>query len=183
MRASGNRTALIAALMAGALGGAASARLWPGPVSAAAASTTQQSLTSITARQFEVMDDQGNERAKLSVSPEGMAQLAMYDQQGVERALLAVTKEGTTMLAMSGDDGKPRLAANVVMHDGPAAFALLNPDSSTAAELIVNKDKRALLLADHKGNARLRLDLEATEKGEVALTFYDKDGKPLKKIP
>jgi hypothetical protein len=180
MRASGNRAALIAALIAGALGGAASARIWPGPASAAAA---QQSLTSITARQFEVMDDQGNERAKLSVSPEGMAQLTMYDQQGVQRAALAVTKEGAAMLAMSGDDGKPRLAANVAMHDGPAAFALLNPDSTTAAELIVNKDKRALLLADHKGNARLRLDLDTAEKGEAALTFYDKDGKPLKKLP
>ncbi len=183
MRTRRNRITLIAALMAGALGGAASAHLWPGPASASAAPAPTPSLTSITARQFEVMDDQGNERAKLSVSPEGTAQLAMYDQQGVERALLAVTREGTTMLAMSGDDGKPRMAANVVMHDGPAAFALLNPDSTTAAELIVNKDKRALLLADHKGNARVRLDLDAGEKGEAALTFYDKDGKPLKKLP
>lgn len=181
MRTSGNRAALAAALIAGAIGGALSARLWPAPASAMAAGP--QSLASITARQFEVMDDQGNARARLNVSPQGMAQLAMYDQQGVERAALAVTKEGATLLQMAGDDGRPRLAVNLATHGGPAAFALLNPDSTTAAELIVNKDKRALLLADRKGNARLRLDLDAGENGEAALAFYDKDGKPLKKLP
>ncbi len=181
MRTSGNRAALAAALLAGAIGGALSARLWPAPASAAAAGP--QALASITARQFELMDEQGNARARLNVSPQGMAQLAMYDQQGVERAALAVTREGTTLLQMSGDDGNPRLAANVAMHDGPAAFALLNPDNTTAAELIVNKDKRALLLADRKGNARVRVDLDAGDNGEAAVTFYDKDGKLLKKLP
>src|SRR6202040_2268427 len=126
MTQTGNRAMLIAALMAGVLGGAASARLWPAPASAFAAQQSQQLLTSISAKQFEVMDDQGNMRAKLNVSGEGMTHLGLYDQQGIERAALGVTKEGTSMLALSGDDGKPRLAANVATHDGPAAFALPN---------------------------------------------------------
>jgi hypothetical protein len=176
----GNRAMLIAALMAGALGGAASARMWPAPASAFA---DQQLLTSISAKQFEVMDDQGNMRAKLNVSGEGMAHLGLYDQQGVERAALVVTKEGTSMLALSGDDGKPRLAVNVATHDGPAAFTLLNPDSSTAAQLTMNKDARSLLLADGKGAARVRLQTDSGANGESALTIYDKSGKPLKKIP
>src|SRR5207253_1109978 len=83
-----------------------------------------------------------------NVSGEGMAHLGLYDQQGIERAALVVTKEGTTMFAMSGDDGKPRLAANVAIHDGPAAFTLLNPDSTTAAELSMRKGTRSLQLAD-----------------------------------
>src|SRR5512135_3438969 len=110
MKQTGNRTILIAALMAGALGGAASARMWPAPASALA---DQQLLTTISAKQFEVMDDQGNLRAKLNVSGEGMAHLGLYDQQGIERAAMVVTKEGTTMLAMSGDDGKPRMTINL----------------------------------------------------------------------
>ncbi|MGH7913198.1 MAG: hypothetical protein ACREPW_00925, partial [Candidatus Binataceae bacterium] len=68
MQQTGNRAMLIAALMAGALGGAASARVWPAPASASAAEQSQQLLTSISAKQFEVMDDQGNVRAKLNVS-------------------------------------------------------------------------------------------------------------------
>lgn len=180
MKQTRNRAMLIAALMAGALGGAASARMWPAPASAFA---DQQLLTSISAKQFEVMDEQGNVRAKLNVSGEGMAHLGLYDQQGIERAALVVTKEGTTMLAMSGDDGKPRLAANVAIHDGPAAFTLLNPDSTTAAELSMHKGTRSLQLADAKGGARVRLQTDLGANGESALTIYDKNGKPLKKIP
>src|SRR3984893_16584028 len=126
MRQTGNRAMLIAALMAGALGGAGSARIWPAPASAFAAQQSQQLLTSISAKQFEVMDDQGNMRAKLNVSGEGMAHLGLYDQDGVERAALVVTKEGTSMLALSSDDGKPRLAQNVETNEGPPAFALRN---------------------------------------------------------
>src|SRR3984893_4577483 len=183
MRQTGNRAMMIAALMAGALGGAASGRVWAAQASAFAAQQSQQLLTSISAKQFEVMDDQGNMRAKLNVSGEGMAHLGLYDQDGVERAALVVTKEGTSMLALSGDDGKPRLAANVATHDGPAAFALLNPDSTAAAKLIVNKDKRAMLLADRKGSARVRLETDLGANGESALTIYDSNSKLLKKIP
>ena len=182
MRQTGNRTMLIVALMAGALGGAASARVWPAPASAFAAQA-QQLLTSISAKQFEVMDDQGNMRARLNVSGEGMAHLGLYDQQGVERAALVVTKEGTSMLALSGDDGKPRLAVHVAANHGPAAFSLLNPDGTTGAELIMNKDQRSLLLADGKGGARVRLQADLAASGEAALTIYDKNGKPLRKIP
>jgi hypothetical protein len=183
MKQTGNRTMLIAALMAGALGGAASTRLWPGPASAFAAQQAQQLLTSISAKQFEVMDDQGNMRAKLNVSGEGMAHLGLYDQQGVERAALVVTREGSSMLALSGDDGKPRLAASVAIHDGPAEFALLNPDSTTAAGLTVNKNRRSLMLANDKGDARMRLQSDLGPNGESALTIYDSNGKPLKKFP
>ena len=181
MKQNGNRALLMAALMAGAIGGASTARIWPAPAAAAAAD--QQLLSSISAKQFEVMDEQGNVRAKLNVSGEGMAHLGLYDQQGIERAALVVTKEGTTMLAMSGDDGKPRLAANVAIHDGPAAFTLLNPDSTTAAELSMGKGTRSLQLADAKGGARVRLQTDLGANGESALTIYDKNGKPLKKIP
>ena len=180
MKQTGNRAMLIAALMAGALGGAASARMWPAPASAFA---DQQLLTSISAKQFEVMDDQGNMRAKLNVSGEGMTHLGLYDQQGIERAALVVTKEGTSMLALSGDDGKPRLAVNVATHDGPAAFTLLNPDGTAAAALSMDKHRRALELADGKGGARVRLQTDLGADGESALTIYDKNGKPLKKIP
>jgi hypothetical protein len=180
MKQTGNRAMLIAALMAGALGGAASARVWPAPASAFA---DQQLLTSISAKQFEVMDDQGNMRAKLNVSGEGMAHLGLYDQQGVERAALVVTKEGTSMLALSGDDGQPRLTVNVATHAGPAAFTLLNADGTAAAALTTNKDTRSLLLADGKGAARMRLQTSLGADGEAALTIYDKSGKPIKKIP
>lgn len=183
MKQTGNRAMLIAALMAGALGGAASARVWPAPASASAAEQSQQLLTSISAKQFEVMDDQGNVRAKLNVSGEGMAHLGLYDQQGIERAALVVTKEGTSMLALSGDDGTPRLAANVATHNGPAAFTLLNPDSSIAAKLTMNKDTRSLLLADAKGDTRVSLQANLGANGESALTIYDRSGKPIKKIP
>jgi hypothetical protein len=180
MKQTGNRAMLIAALIAGALGGAASARVWPVPASAFA---DQQLLTSISAKQFEVMDEQGNMRAKLNVSGEGMAHLGLYDQQGVERAAIVVTREGTSMLALSGDDGKPRLAVNLATHDGPAAFSLLNPDSSTAAELAMNKETHSLVLADGKGAPRLCLQSGSGANEEATLTIYDKSGKPLKKIP
>lgn len=180
MKQSGNRPILIAALAAGLVGGAASARLWPSPAPAFA---EQQMLTSISAKQFEVMDDQGNVRLKLNVSNEGMAHVGLYDQEGVERVSLVVAKEGTTMLAMSGDDGQPRLTANVAVHDGPAKFSLLNPDGSSAAELGNDKGTRALVLADSKGGARVRLQAGSSGGGESGLTVYDASGNLLKKFP
>ena len=87
------------------------------------------------------------------------------------------------MLALSGDDGKPRLAVNLATHDGPAAFTLLNPDSTTAAELAMSKDTRTLVLADGKGATRVRLKADLGANGESVLTIYDKNGKPLKQIP
>lgn len=180
MRNSGNRSILLAALAAGVMGGAASARLWPTPTPAFA---DQQMLTSISAKQFEVMDDRGNVRVKLNVSNESMAHVGLYDEQGVERASLVVAKEGTAMLAMSGDDGQPRLAANLAIHDGPVKFSLLNPDGSSAAELGSNKGGRSLVLADSKGGARVRLQTNASPGGASELTIYDASGKPLKKFP
>jgi hypothetical protein len=180
MRQAGAHTIFFVALIAGAAGGAASARIWPQPSSAMAAQP--QSLASITAKQFELMDDKGNVRARLSVSGQGLAQFGIYDEQGVERAALAVTNEGTAMLAMSGDDGTPRLAANVATHNGPAAFTLLNPDSSTAAEMANTNGKRGILLADNKGHAHLSLTFE-TATGQAAVSIYDSAGKLLKKIP
>jgi hypothetical protein len=47
----------------------------------------------------------------------------------------------------------------------------------------MNKDTRALELADGKGGARVRLQTDLGANGESALTIYDKNGKPLKKIP
>lgn len=181
MRTSGNRTTLIAALIAGALGGALSARLLPAAVANAASPKT---LMNVTARNFEVMDANGNERAKLGVSSKGLAQLGLYDDLGIERAAMAVTKQGTTLFQMAGDNGEPLLTANVPMHGGPVAFKLLNPNSSTAAELMMNKDGRALVLADNQGHPRLRVDLNTAKKGGAAsITFYGKNGKIVKKLP
>jgi hypothetical protein len=181
MRATGNRTTLIAALIAGALGGALSARILPAAIANAAAPKT---LMNVTARNFEVMDANGNERAKLGVSSQGLAQLGMYDEQGVERTAIAVTRQGTALFAMMGEDGKPLLTANVPMHGGAAAFKLLNSNSSTAAELMMNKDGRALMLADNQGHPRVRLDFSTAQKGGVAsITLYGKDGKVVQKLP
>jgi hypothetical protein len=72
---------------------------------------------------------------------------------------------------------------NVATHQGPAAFTLLNPDSTPAAELTMTTDARSLLLADGKGGARVRLRASLAADGESALTIYDKNGKPIKKIP
>jgi hypothetical protein len=47
----------------------------------------------------------------------------------------------------------------------------------------MSKDTRSLVLADGKGDARLRLQTAAAAGGEAELTIYDKSGKPLKKIP
>jgi hypothetical protein len=180
MRRSGNRAILVAALTAGAIGGAASARLWP---AASAAYADQQILTTISAKQFQVMDGQGNVRAKMDVSGGGLAHLGLYDQQGVERAALVVSNEGTSMLALSGDDGNPRLTVNVATHDGPATFKLLNPDSSAAAELKMDKTGRSLTLADNKGAARIALQTTVGASPESSFTIYGNDGKPLKKLP
>lgn len=183
MKNTGNRAMIAMALLAGAIGGAASARLLAAPSSAFAAQPSKESLTSITARQFQVMDSKGNVRAKLDVSGPGLAQLGLYDQLGVERAALAVTKQGTAMMALSGDDGKPRAEVNSIMHHGPVTFALLNPDGSAAAQLLVDKDKRSLVLADSKGKPRLRAELDTAKNGKAVLTIYDKNGKAIKKIP
>jgi hypothetical protein len=180
MKRSGSRTIVFAALMAGTIGGAASARLWPAPVPAYA---DQQILTTISAKQFQVMDGQGNVRAKLDVSDGGLAHLGLYDQEGVERAALVVSNDGTSMLALSGDNGNPRLAVNVATHDGPADFKLLNPDNSVAAALKMDKSGRSLTLADDNGAARIALQTTVGASPESSLTIYGKDGKPVKKFP
>lgn len=180
MKPGSNRAIVIAAVMAGAMGGMASTRLWPAPSPAYA---DQQILTTISAKQFQVMDGQGNVRAKLDVSDGGLAHLGLYDQQGVERAALVVSNDGTSMLALSGDNGNPRLAVNVATHDGPADFKLFNPDSSVAADLKMDKTGRSLTLADNKGAARIALQTTVGASPESSFTIYGNDGKPLKKLP
>jgi hypothetical protein len=104
----------------------------------------------IRARSFVVVDEQGRERAELSIGSniEGPA-LVLRDEQGAVRALLDVNKDGHAFLVI-GSENKAR-AMITVSGAGPM-LTLSNEKISPGVLLILGKDGPKVDLSDEKGN-------------------------------
>lgn len=60
----------------------------------------------VTGKMFIVVDDNGNRRAMLSMTPEGDVAMALIDQQGNVRASMGLTRDGKPVAFMKDKNGK-----------------------------------------------------------------------------
>ncbi len=145
---------LAGGLVSGGLGHASNA----GAASDAAKVATAGAPRIVTATEFVLADAAGKPRARMSVSKDGEATLAMYDRDTHLRAEMLVSSQGVPSVALYDSSNKLRIALDIST-DGIPTVRLMDKDSIPRALLGVDGD------------------------GEPGLNFYAKDGKLMRELP
>lgn len=96
---------------------------------AARAHITSQSFDKITVREFELVDDNGQNRVSIKVEPDGELVFRMKDEAGTIRVKLGAGEEGS-------------------------GFVLLNDKTQPAIHALAKKDKTTLTLTNPDGTKR-----------------------------
>ncbi len=60
----------------------------------------------VGAKAFELLDEEGNRRALLGISPEGTVALGFFDEDGCLRSSVGILPSGKPMIVMTEADGK-----------------------------------------------------------------------------
>jgi hypothetical protein len=124
----------------------------------------------ITAQKFLLVDSHGKTRGLFSVTPKGVAQVAVFDGTGTLRAGLGVGSDGAPALGIYNHDGKPRV--EIGLNSGVARVVLFDADAKAQTWLGVTNDGQAGIgLNDKQGNARASLSVAAS--GSPTLRLYD----------
>lgn len=132
-------------------------------------------LNVVTAREIRVIDERGEVRATLAVSPKGSASLVLLSQDGTPRAELIVQADGQTMLQLRDED-QPRVALAQRPSGEPGLF--FKARDGTKAVLGLHGDKKpGLVLADKDGVPLVYFLME--DKPRPGLILADKDGRIL----
>ena len=123
-----SRYGMIAAMMAaGFLGGAASHWLFAlAPAQAAGA----EPASTVSAREFRLVDKAGATRIQLFLREDGIPVLGLYDAAGKARAGLFVNPDGAPVIALYDKDAKGR-ASLFLQPDGSPVLNLTDPAGKT----------------------------------------------------
>lgn len=132
-------------------------------------------LNIVTAREVRVIDERGEVRATLAVSPKGTASLALLGQDGTPRAELIVQADGQTMLQLR-DGEQPRVAL-VQRPSGEPGLFFKAQDGRQSVLGLHGEGKPGLVLADSEGVPLLYFLME--EHPQPGLILADKDGRIL----
>ena len=124
----------------------------------------------VRAEAFIVEDENGKDRAVLSVTKDG-PYLALYDKNGKSRAWLAVDKD-IPGLTLYDKNGKSRAELDV-LKNGPR-LSLFDENGKSCIGLAVIEEGPLLLLDDKNGKSRAWL---AVEKNGPSLSLLDEKGK------
>ncbi len=76
----------------------------------------------VQAQRFELVDAEGEVRARLSVAPTIGPGLFLYDDRGEVRARLRLTRDGCPTLELWDEDGRGGVAVFVGTEDNPAVM-------------------------------------------------------------
>jgi hypothetical protein len=123
----------------------------------------------IRAKSFEVVDNQGRNRATLTMTKAGPG-LVLFDENGKARAGLVVSKEGP-FLGLYDEKGAGR-ALLIVDEDG-SGLRMSDENGETRAALAVLKVGPGLILGDEKGISRTLLNVT---KDGPSLQLLDEKG-------
>jgi hypothetical protein len=113
----------------------------------AAAPAGGGAVKEVRAREFILEDENGNNRARLSMGNDGPT-LALFDEKGKNRAKLSAFKDGPG-LYLFDENGKPRAVLSA-FKDGPG-LNLADENSKGGVMLIADKNGPALILYDENG--------------------------------
>ncbi len=133
--------------------------------------------TVIRAGRFQLVDENGSDRAVLTVDKDGPS-LTLLDENGNDRALLYMFREDEPGLLLLDENGKTRARLHVDK-DVPG-LDLLDENGQPCAGLYVDEDVPALALADENGNDRAVLTVD---KDGPSLTLLDENGEAIWQAP
>lgn len=107
----------------------------------------------VTAQEFRLVDQNGNDRATLETNTYGMPQLMLWDQRQQPRAVLALQGDGSPQFDLLGPDGRAHLTMTILA-DGSPIVTLLDEGSQPRATLALAEDgKPQLELYNAEGKA------------------------------
>ena len=129
--------------------------------------------TEVRARRFVLVDEEGQERATLSVDRHGPA-LRLLDRKGNLRVVLAVDKDGPGLDLF---DEKDNLSVVLGSNSDGVVLALADEEGKSGASLVAIKEGSGLRLADKNGRTRARL--ATNNKAGPGLNLFDEEGNPL----
>ena len=126
----------------------------------------------IRARSFVLVDDDGRERAELTVTEDGSARLLFRDKDGVRGPWIGFRSDGVQALTLTDADGFSYLELRV--NDGLPAVILYGDKAGEnrrrRAELSVDKDGAASLrLMDAAGQVVTRVTSRTDGTGDITL--------------
>src|SRR6185312_6242944 len=146
-----NRTWMYAALALGGgfLGGLAALELAP------AAAEAAHGVRSISTHELVLVDNEGTQRARLSVSTSGMADLEMMDGQGRDRAELRVSDNGVSTLGFYDSKGARRVLIGAAPGQRSGITVYGSRDRIVAGLTVNSNNESSLTLYDpNTGRAR-----------------------------
>lgn len=123
----------------------------------------------IRANAFILVDEDGRERASLTLLKEGPA-LGLNDEDGKLRALLSTDKDGAS-LGLYDENGKVRVGLTS-RKDAPGLF-LLDANGKVRAGLGVDKDGPRPMLRDEDGDAMPELDTDTPDMVETWILEFE----------
>jgi hypothetical protein len=98
----------------------------------------------VSARQFQVTDDDGKPRALLGMLSDGGVALTLFDAAGEPRFVLASKKDGTKLAVLDGA-GKVRLT-QAVQETGSVVLSMSDPDGNDRISQVYHKEGTCSLL-------------------------------------
>jgi hypothetical protein len=156
----------------GFAGGLVAMQFAPG----AALAARHHNVGTLTAEQFNLVDENGQKRASLQVTSHGWADLMMFDEEGNDRAELRVARDGTASLGFWDRKGARRVLVGEASSDRNGV-AIFNSAGRQLATLSAAPDNQVSLTLYDANNGKARAGLGVAASGEPALVLFDQQGR------
>jgi hypothetical protein len=126
---------LVAAIMAGLVGGMVSVWLFDKGVAFARKGSKEKQV--VTAEDFHLVDGSGRLRGALFVSAKGEPGFALFDKEGKDRILLMLNADGSAAIELHDEAGESRARLALAKEGKPTLSLVGDP----AVMLLDNKEK------------------------------------------
>lgn len=113
----------------------------------------------VTAREFRLVDKDGNTRIAMSIDDNNEPGIRLYDRSGQVRAQLD-TWQQTPSLILNGPDGSRRVYFGMDSQGG-GMLDMLNPDGSEMVTVDATDGTPRVTLHDENGSTRASLNVDA----------------------
>jgi hypothetical protein len=144
--------------------------------SASALAARHHDARVVTAEEFDLVDQSGNKRAMLYVTPRGVANLAMFDGEGNDRAEFRVARDGSSLLGFYDTNGTRRVVVGQ-SPSGPNGIAIYDNEGRPFATLSVKHNEHGSLTLYDPNTGQPRAGLGVASGGAPALVLFDKQGR------
>lgn len=158
--------------LGGLAGGLMAAQFTP----ASALASRHHDARVVTAEEFDLVDQSGNKRAMLHVTPRGMANLAMLDGEGNDRAEFRVARDGSSLLGFYDSNGTRRVVVGQ-SSSGANGIAIYDNEGHPFATLSVRRNEHRSLTLYDPNTGLPRAGVGIASGGEPALVLFDKQGR------